>query len=237
MCNPIHGLLLPLTRNRKPLAPSKSTLAADLSGTAAAMAPWGLNRHRRESKSSQNESMISKRVDSTSNLALDGSPVLATDTGRNNNEDGNSTDYDAPSTHKRRRPFHVRSMSNPFPGLFSGKRSKKKRSDSTTRLLQEPQSSDNEPTMKSPRNTTSLRGDAGHAEAKDLTTGICMTCGSTMRWPKALDTFKCSICVTINDLVPLGTQQSRERKTRDRRGRISSMCHRHQLFSHLKHVC
>ncbi len=44
-----------------------------------------------------------------------------------------------------------------------------------------------------------------HAEtntAKDFATGSCMTCGSLVRWPRELRVFKCTICLTINDLGP-----------------------------------
>ncbi|KAK8024746.1 ubiquitin protein ligase [Apiospora arundinis] len=37
----------------------------------------------------------------------------------------------------------------------------------------------------------------------DFRTGNCMTCGGLVRWPKELDVFRCTICLTINDLKPL----------------------------------
>lgn len=42
---------------------------------------------------------------------------------------------------------------------------------------------------------------------RDLMTGKCMTCDSMVRWPKGLAVFRCSVCVTINDLTPVGTVQ------------------------------
>lgn len=42
---------------------------------------------------------------------------------------------------------------------------------------------------------------------RDLTTGKCMTCDSMVRWPKELAVFRCSVCVTINDLTPISTVQ------------------------------
>lgn len=38
---------------------------------------------------------------------------------------------------------------------------------------------------------------------KDLTTGKCMTCDSMVRWPKNLSVFRCTVCLTINDLKPI----------------------------------
>lgn len=38
---------------------------------------------------------------------------------------------------------------------------------------------------------------------KDLMTGKCMTCDSMVRWPKELKVFRCTVCLTINDLQPV----------------------------------
>lgn len=38
---------------------------------------------------------------------------------------------------------------------------------------------------------------------KDFASGNCMACGALSRWPKGLKVFKCTLCVTINDLVDL----------------------------------
>ena len=37
----------------------------------------------------------------------------------------------------------------------------------------------------------------------DLRTGQCLTCDSTVRWPKHLDVYRCTNCLTINDLKPV----------------------------------
>ncbi|KAH0544830.1 hypothetical protein FGG08_001059 [Glutinoglossum americanum] len=36
----------------------------------------------------------------------------------------------------------------------------------------------------------------------DLVAGNCMTCDSLVRWPRELNVFRCTICLTINDLKP-----------------------------------
>lgn len=33
-------------------------------------------------------------------------------------------------------------------------------------------------------------------------TGKCSTCDSTMKWPKHLDSFRCQVCLMVNDLKP-----------------------------------
>jgi E3 ubiquitin-protein ligase HECTD2 len=43
----------------------------------------------------------------------------------------------------------------------------------------------------------------GKLPEKDLVTGKCMTCDSMVRWPKNLHVFRCTVCMTINDLKPV----------------------------------
>ncbi|KAL0940971.1 HECT-domain-containing protein [Colletotrichum truncatum] len=91
-----------------------------------------------------------------------------------------------------RRPTHSRSMSHPFPALFS---TKKKRPDTTY----ESDSDDNVPVMTKPQGNTHKRGGA-NSGSRDFATGNCMTCGSLVRWPRELKVFKCTVCLTINDI-------------------------------------
>ena len=37
---------------------------------------------------------------------------------------------------------------------------------------------------------------------KDLVTGRCATCDSLVRWPRRLSTFRCTVCLMVNDLEP-----------------------------------
>lgn len=37
---------------------------------------------------------------------------------------------------------------------------------------------------------------------KDFATGSCATCDTHVRWPRTLDTFRCTVCLMINDLKP-----------------------------------
>ena len=49
---------------------------------------------------------------------------------------------------------------------------------------------------KSPSRNTSQKGN------KEPVTGKCMTCDSTVRWPQGLKVYRCTTCMTINDLEP-----------------------------------
>lgn len=110
------------------------------------------------------------------------------------------------------RPRHARSISNPFPSFFSS--GKKSRADGTA---------ERRPNWDSDTSDDGLPGNAGHPTpqggpsqrgghhrypSRDFTSGNCMTCGSNMRWPRELKTFRCTICFTINDLVPRPTADS-----------------------------
>lgn len=94
-----------------------------------------------------------------------------------------------------RPPQHSRSKSHPFPSLFASKKKKETgyADDSTDDNSPARNQSSSRPTM-TPR--TFPRGPT------DFTNGYCMTCGSLVRWPKELDVFRCTICLTINDLKP-----------------------------------
>lgn len=47
---------------------------------------------------------------------------------------------------------------------------------------------------------------ASSTQSQDYLAGNCMTCWSLMKWPKTVGEFRCTICETINDLVPLRTR-------------------------------
>ena len=98
------------------------------------------------------------------------------------------------------RPAHGRSMSNPFPSLFSGKKKKKGRSIDP---VSDSDSSGEDGQGLRARGKAQQRP-RGHTPSgsRDFTTGQCMTCGSLVRWPKDLLVFKCTICLTINDIQP-----------------------------------
>ncbi|KAM7220476.1 putative E3 ubiquitin-protein ligase [Rhypophila decipiens] len=112
-------------------------------------------------------------------------------------DDSSSSDEDLHPSSQPQRPGHTRSMSHPFPSLFS---IKKKKSSNMPK-----KSSDSDPDEAPPVPDPSRPQTRGHRTGssvgnKDFSTGNCMTCGSLVRWPKELYVFKCTICLTINDL-------------------------------------
>ena len=52
-------------------------------------------------------------------------------------------------------------------------------------------------------------GDTGNS-SKEMVTGKCMTCDSLVRWPRELSVFRCTVCLTINDLHPVSLEVQRE---------------------------
>jgi E3 ubiquitin-protein ligase HECTD2 len=144
-------------------------------------------------------------------------------------DDSSSSDSELHPHRPRKSPAriqHSRSMSNPFPSFFSPLR--KTRAGSSE---QQPSSSDSDvsgdvgPRAKAGQRLcrgTSLRGAHNRRLSKDFTAGNCMTCGSRMRWPKELKTFRCTICLTLNDLVPIPIGDDRGRHAATRRARGAS---------------
>lgn len=114
----------------------------------------------------------------------------------------NGTPHGAASSSKPTRTpsHHGRSMSHPFPSLFSGK--KKRHDDGVGGTGVD--STDEDLSSSSPmRPQKQERTVKPKVPEKDLTTGKCMTCDSMVRWPKNLSVFRCTVCLTINDLKPI----------------------------------
>ena len=116
------------------------------------------------------------------------------------------------------RPHHSRSMSHPFPSLFS----KKKKFSPVP--VHGDTDSDNDYMSKQMKPPSRGHKNVGSVGSKDFSTGKCMTCGSLVRWPRELRIFKCTICLTINALdlpdrdarrdgsrAPAGTSETRAR--------------------------
>ena len=123
-----------------------------------------------------------------------------------------SEDDDVKPT-KPSRPRHGRSLSHPFPSLFANKKKKPARTSS--------EDSDQDSVDELAQMTNS-KTKPGHAQrngqssgSRDFATGHCMTCGSLVRWPRELHVFRCTICLTINDLQPLSQDGRREQASRE----------------------
>lgn len=106
---------------------------------------------------------------------------------------------------------HGRSMSHPFPSIFH---SRKKRDGSTTVMAFDTSRSEGPSCAASQSPAKVVPSKSSKAADRDLRTGKCMTCDSTVRWPKELKVFRCTVCLTINDLMPLSTSSSHRAKDR-----------------------
>ena len=119
-----------------------------------------------------------------------------------------STAASAVSTVMRQsaRQGHGRSISHPFPSLFGA--GKKQERESNKGSGPDPlESTDDEGIMDDEGlmpNSSPVRSGSQYRKAveRDSTSGRCMTCDSMVRWPKELTVFRCTICLTINDLQP-----------------------------------
>lgn len=112
-----------------------------------------------------------------------------------------------PTTTNPRRATHGRSMSHPFPSLFPGK--KKHFSDKAggTGFESTDDESGSSQFVQNPPPISSIK--QGKLPDRDLTTGNCMTCDSLVRWPKELSVFRCTVCLTINDLKRIALEARR----------------------------
>lgn len=141
--------------------------------------------------------------------------------------DSSSSESDLHPSRSRkapRRPRHSRSISNPFPSFFTS--GKKKKPDS---YEEEASGSDDDDSGTSSQRRSkessrrpSQRGQHARYASKDFTSGFCMTCGSSTRWPKELHTFRCTVCLTINDLVSRAHPEARDRSVGWPRGPATS---------------
>ena len=115
-----------------------------------------------------------------------------------------STESFAPS-HPGHRPRHERSQSHPFPSIFGSGR----RTDREVEIDDEDEIIDDlynplihSPGLASKDYMTSTSSVHAHSAEKDLITGNCSTCDSTVRWPRHLGVFRCTVCLMINDVKP-----------------------------------
>ncbi|CAI4212475.1 unnamed protein product [Parascedosporium putredinis] len=132
--------------------------------------------------------------------------------------DPNSSESDfhpSKSRKPQRRPQHSRSLSNPFPSFFTGNKKKKvdDQEDETSSPGDEEEDNSAPRYSKEKSRRPSHRSQHGHNPSKDFASGYCMTCGSKTSWPKELQTFRCTVCITINDLVPRPPPEVREGPT------------------------
>ena len=133
-----------------------------------------------------------QQVDKFQDPPLHGVPIIA------------STDSIAPSN-PGHRPRHERTHSHPFPSIFGSGR----RSDREVEVDDQDEIIDDLynppiflPGLSSKDYMASTSGFHAHSAEKDLMTGNCSTCDSTVRWPRHLGVFRCTVCLMINDLKP-----------------------------------
>jgi E3 ubiquitin-protein ligase HECTD2 len=105
------------------------------------------------------------------------------------------------SLHIQSTSKHGRSMSHPFPALFQ---SKQKRQGINALSTADLCDGDHHALPFQNQSRFAISKSARLSE-KTLVTGKCMTCDSTVRWPKELFVFRCTVCLTINDLKAVST--------------------------------
>lgn len=98
---------------------------------------------------------------------------------------------------------HGRSFSHPFPFFGTGTKRSQRRIHPKNKIGVD--STDDDSIDDGHSNTRSsnvpLRKPCVTAGSEPMT-GKCMACDSTVRWPRELRVFRCTICLTVNDLEP-----------------------------------
>ena len=127
------------------------------------------------------------RVDTYHNPPLHGVPVIAL------------TSSSGPS-----RPNHGRSHSHPFPSIFGTENKEENlydpdRNDIALETLAEAPFL---PSGLATKDYMITSGTSVQDGEKDLVIGKCITCNSLVRWPRRLNVFRCTVCLTVNDLKP-----------------------------------
>lgn len=101
------------------------------------------------------------------------------------------------SPSRNRRQLHARSTSQPFPSLMNSNASRKPEKTFTKRDFGLDLDFDFEDD-----GVSAIGLDQARSAGDEMVTGKCITCNSTCRWPRHVQTFRCTVCLTVNDLVP-----------------------------------
>ncbi|PLB46704.1 hypothetical protein P170DRAFT_477579 [Aspergillus steynii IBT 23096] len=107
-----------------------------------------------------------------------------------------------PATSPPHRHGHSRSISHPFPSPFAGAGKRRNRSIPKQDFLDSDDDDDDVTYLPDPLSSSPRKGPPRPVPGEDMTTGKCMTCNCTMRWPRNLKIFRCTECLTVNDLEP-----------------------------------
>ncbi|KAL5052254.1 hypothetical protein BDW71DRAFT_7788 [Aspergillus fruticulosus] len=100
---------------------------------------------------------------------------------------------------------HSRSISQPFASALSGVGKRRNKSMSVEADVDTDDDDDDDDIYipnPNPISTSPRKGLPRVRPKEELTTGKCMTCNNTVRWPQHLKVFRCTECLTVNDLEP-----------------------------------
>ncbi|KAL6717466.1 putative E3 ubiquitin-protein ligase [Lecanora helva] len=112
-----------------------------------------------------------------------------------------SNDPFAPSPPKQK-PRHGRSHSNPFASLFGHGKKSEKIADAEIQYDGLDRQTTSSSGLSSTVQMAGTNGVTAHSGEKELVAGKCSTCDSTMKWPRQVDSYRCQVCLMINDLRP-----------------------------------
>lgn len=119
-----------------------------------------------------------------------------------------STSNISTPTSRNRGRSHARSTSQPFPSLMNPHALRKPEKKLTKRDFGLDLDFDDD---DDDDDYTAVGMDQMRITGDDMVTGKCITCNSTCRWPRHVQVFRCTICLTVNDLEPHPATNTRDR--------------------------
>ncbi|PYH96348.1 hypothetical protein BO71DRAFT_178177 [Aspergillus ellipticus CBS 707.79] len=106
-----------------------------------------------------------------------------------------------PAASPPHRRGHSRSISHPFPSPFGGIAKRRNRSISKKdNFLLDSDDDDVVTYLPDPHSSSPRKGPPRPTAGEEMTSGKCMVCNSMVRWPRNLKVFRCTECLTVNDL-------------------------------------
>lgn len=102
----------------------------------------------------------------------------------------------------QRNSGHARSASHPFPALFGGMGNKRDGQKIDRGSPGQGTQRSTKDTSKGLLSSSFPKSTARPPPGQDgeLMTGSCATCDATVRWPRNVDVFRCTVCHMVNDL-------------------------------------
>lgn len=100
----------------------------------------------------------------------------------------------------RRTSQHGRSISHPFPSIFSSGKKRNARDEEEENVIDAKTLHMGSPGPPATDQSGFSRIGSAQCDEAELLSGKCATCNSHVRWPRHLNVYRCTVCLMVNDL-------------------------------------